>query len=31
MTNTADPNGWLTLTNLANPTVNNFWRIRAVQ
>ena len=30
-TNTTDPNGWLTLTNLANPTVNNFWRIRAVQ
>lgn len=31
VTNTADLNGWLTLTNLANPAVNNFWRIRAVQ
>ncbi len=30
MTNPADVNGMLVFTNLANPTTNNFWRIRSV-
>ena len=30
MTNPADVNGMLVFTNLANPTTNNFWRVRSV-
>ena len=30
MTNPAGVNGMLVFTNLANPTTNNFWRIRSV-
>jgi hypothetical protein len=30
LTNIADANGLLILTNLANPMTNNFWRIRSV-
>jgi len=30
MTNFAGVNGVLVFTNLANPTTNNFWRIRSV-
>jgi hypothetical protein len=30
MTNPAGVNGLLTFTNLADPTTNNFWRIRSV-
>jgi hypothetical protein len=30
MTNSAGVNGALIFTNLANPTTNNFWRIRSV-
>jgi len=31
LTNPADVNGILMFTNLANPTTNNFWRIRSVR
>lgn len=30
MTNPAGVNGMLVFTNLANPTTNNFWRVRSV-
>jgi hypothetical protein len=30
MTNPAGDNGLLIFTNLADPTTNNFWRIRSV-